>query len=214
MGGGLDSTLRIKRVPLERLKPSEWNPRVLRTERFRDLCRSIKADPDLLERRPILAQADGTIYAGNQRFRAVEHLGWSDVPAIVEDVSDKLARERSIRDNIAAGEWQDQELSELLTELQMSESDLETLGFEDWKLKGFLGEGVDDPAGEWRGMPEFEHEDQTADAAFTIRVFLKDAEDLTAFGQLLGKDLTDRKFVWFGKQPRGETYEVYDGPTP
>lgn len=60
----------------------------------------------------------------------------------------------------------------------------------------------------WRGMPEFEHEDQTADAAFTIRVFLRDADDLAAFGKLLGKDLTGHKFVWFSKQPRGEAYEA------
>jgi hypothetical protein len=70
---------------------------------------------------------------------------------------------------------------------------------------------ANDPDAEWRGMPEFEHEDQTADAAFIIRVFLKDEEDLAAFGRLLGKDLTGRKFVWFGKQPLGETYEAVDG---
>jgi hypothetical protein len=71
----------------------------------------------------------------------------------------------------------------------------------------------DDPAEHWQGMPEFEHEDQTADAAFIIRVFLKDADDLAAFGRLLGKDLAGRKFVWFSKQPLGTTYEAVDGPT-
>jgi len=74
--------------------------------------------------------------------------------------------------------------------------------------------GVDDPAAHWQGMPGFRHEDRTAGGAFIIRVFLKDAEDLAAFGRLLGKDLTGRKFVWFGKQPRGETYEAFDGPDP
>ena len=66
----------------------------------------------------------------------------------------------------------------------------------------------------WKGMPEFEHEDQTAQGAFTIRVFLKDADDLAALGRLLGKDLTGKKFVWFSKQPMGTTYEAYDGPEP
>jgi hypothetical protein len=67
-----------------------------------------------------------------------------------------------------------------------------------------------DPSAEWQGMPAFEHEDQTAQAAFTIRVFLKDSDDLAAFGRLLGKELTGRKFVWFSKQPHGNLYEVYD----
>ncbi len=71
---------------------------------------------------------------------------------------------------------------------------------------------VTDPAGEWVGMPEYEHADLTGEAAFTIRVFLKNAEDLAAFGRLLGKDLTGHKFVWFGKKPQGEIYEAVDGP--
>jgi hypothetical protein len=71
-------------------------------------------------------------------------------------------------------------------------------------------EGAQDPMEEWEGMPEYKHEDKTDEAAFTIRVFLRDTDDLAAFGRLIGKDLTGRKFVWFSKQPRGETYEVVD----
>ena len=69
---------------------------------------------------------------------------------------------------------------------------------------------ANDPNAEWQGMPEFEHEDKTGEAAFTIRVFLKDEEALKALGALLGKDLAGRKFVWFGKQPMGTTYEAFD----
>jgi hypothetical protein len=54
-------------VPLVALTPAPWNPRSIKDERFQNLCRSIEADPEFLWRRPILAQADGTIYAGNQR---------------------------------------------------------------------------------------------------------------------------------------------------
>lgn len=144
MGDGIT----VERVPLAALKPAPWNPRTLRDKRFRDLCRSIQADPDMLARRPILAQADGTIYAGNQRFRAVEHLGWCDVPAVVEDVPEQLAKERAIRDNLAAGEWQEQELSELLTALQIEGSDLTVLGFDDAQLEALVGEPNFEPTSE------------------------------------------------------------------
>lgn len=207
---GNSGPVSVERVPLARLKPAEWNPRLIRDSRFKDLCRSIEADPEFLWRRPILARSNGEIFAGNMRYRAVQHLGWESVPAIVEDVPDKLAKERAIRDNNAWGEWQEQDLSELLAELQIQESDLEALGFEPWKLNQLIGDGSDDPRAEWQGMPEFEHEDQTDDAAFTIRVFLKDADDLAALSQLLGKDLAGKKFVWFGKQPQGKTCDVYD----
>src|ERR1035437_7308755 len=71
----------------------------LKDDRFQNLCRSIEVDPEFLWRRPILAKADGTIYAGNMRFRAAQHLGFTEVPAIVEDISDQLAKERALRDN-------------------------------------------------------------------------------------------------------------------
>ena len=150
----------------------------------------------MLERRPILAQADGTIYAGNQRFRAVEHLGWSDVPAIVEDVSDQLARERSIRDNLAAGEWVDQDLAELLAELQINGSELEALGFELFRLNQLIGDGIDDPSAEWRGMPEFEHEDKTAYKS--LAVHFKDPAAVDRFADLVGQSITEQtRYLWY-----------------
>ncbi len=82
-------------VPLVALNPAAWNPRSIKDDRFQNLCRSIDADPAFLWRRPVLAQADVTIYAGNMRFRAAQHLGMTEIPAIVEDVPDRLARERA-----------------------------------------------------------------------------------------------------------------------
>jgi DNA modification methylase len=129
---------RLAATPISRLHPAPWNPRTLRDERFQNLCRSITADPEFLWRRPILAQADGTIYAGNMRFRAAEHLGFDTVPAIVEDISDQLAKERALRDNQQWGEWQADSLAALLWELRADGSDLELLGFDDRELQQLL----------------------------------------------------------------------------
>ena len=124
--------------PLSSLHPALWNPRTLKDERFQNLCKSITADPDFLWRRPILAQADGTIYAGNMRFRAAEHLGFETVPAIVEELSDQLAKERAIRDNQQWGEWEPDSLAALLWELRADDSDLALLGFDDRELQQLL----------------------------------------------------------------------------
>lgn len=117
-------------TPLDALHPAPWNPRTLKDYRFNQLCESLKADPDLMQRRPILAQADGTIYAGNMRWRAAKYLGWATVPAIVEDVPEQLARERALRDNNVFGEWQDDQLAEILYALGQQDTDLASLGFE------------------------------------------------------------------------------------
>ena len=138
-------------VPLERLKPAPWNPRTISTERFKNLCRSIEADPDLLKLRPVLAQADGTIYAGNMRYRAAEHLKKPAVWAELEDVSDQLAKERAIRDNQQWGEWQEDQLSEMLFELKEAGSPLDLLGIgqdEIDRLLESVGVGGDGELGE------------------------------------------------------------------
>lgn len=139
----------IALLPLAKLRPAAWNPRLIRDERFRNLCASIEADPDFLWRRPILAQADGTIYAGNMRYRAAEHLGMDAVPAIMEDIPDRLAKERALRDNAQWGEWVDADLTELLRSMAEDGSDMSLLGFDDDDLHNLLGDeatdGLTDP---------------------------------------------------------------------
>lgn len=138
-------------VPLERLKPAPWNPRLIKDERFKNLCRSIEADPELLKKRPVLAQADGTIYAGNMRYRAAQHLKYTEIWADVDDVPDQLARERALRDNGSWGEWQEDELAEILAGLQEAGADLDLLGFEHDEITRLLesaGIGGSEPLGE------------------------------------------------------------------
>src|SRR5947209_1183087 len=73
--------LSMPRVPLTKLHPAPWNPRTIKDERFKNLCRSLEADPEFMVLRPVLATKDGLIYAGNMRFRAAQHLGWTDIEA-------------------------------------------------------------------------------------------------------------------------------------
>ena len=128
-------------VPLVALTPAPWNPRTIKDERFQNLCRCIEADPEFLWRRPVLAQADGTIYAGNMRYRAAQHLGTLELSAIVEEVSDQLARERALCDNQQWGEWEEDDLAALLEGLKADGSDLDVLGFDERELQQ-RGEGV------------------------------------------------------------------------
>jgi DNA modification methylase len=138
-------------TPLSALRPAPWNPRLIRDERFQNLCRSISEDPEFLNLRPVLAMADGTIYAGNMRFRAAEHLGFATLPAILQDIPERLAKERALRDNQQWGEWQEDDLATLLHQLRMEGSDLDLLGFEERELQLLL-DGLATPV---HGDPEY-----------------------------------------------------------
>lgn len=133
------SAPKVADTPLAKLHPADWNPRTIRDERFKNLCASIQADPEFLWRRPILATADGTIYAGNMRYRAASHLGLKAVPAIVEDVPEKLAKERALRDNAQWGDWNDDQLAEMVYQMAADGSDVKLLGIEEDELARLLG---------------------------------------------------------------------------
>lgn len=139
----------VESVPLSRLKPAPWNPRLIRDERFRSLVRSLEADPEFMQLRPILATKDGTIYAGNMRYRAAAKAGWTEVPVIIDDIDELTAKARAVRDNNGWGEWQDEELAELLHGIGDAGIELGDLGFDDKELNRILGlaptEGLTDP---------------------------------------------------------------------
>lgn len=152
-------------TPLAVLKPAAWNPRSISPSQLRRLSRSLERDPALLWSRPILAMADGTIYAGNMRYRAaaalpatwrVEHFGADGVPAVLEDVSLELAKERAIRDNGSWGEWAEQDLAEILAGLRTEGVDLGLLGLgEDHveRLLSLVGLGQPSDDGEFDPTP-------------------------------------------------------------
>lgn len=121
----------MDRMPIKDLHLWDKNPRTIKDKRFHALCKSMTDDPSFLELRPVLATKDGRIYAGNMRYRAAKHLGWKDIPAIITDIPEKLARERAIKDNNEYGEWNNDELATLLDEMEKEGTDLSLLGLDD-----------------------------------------------------------------------------------
>jgi hypothetical protein len=211
----LDQRLETQRVPLSALKPAPWNPRLIRDARFKQLCRSLEADPDFLWERPGLATQDGTVYAGNMRYRAAEHLQWDSIPTRYADIPEQLAKERALRDNNQFGEWQDEELAELLYSLQQSGSAVEDLGFNSWQLESLLGSVTGDAVSpesvtsEWQGMPEFEQ--QNAMPQRTIYVHFADDAAVEDFSRLVGQRFTEKtKDIWYPEQkPQSRIHEQY-----
>lgn len=107
------------------------NPRTIKDKRFETLCKSMTDDPAFLELRPVLATKEGRIYAGNMRYRAAKHLGWTEIPAIITDIDEKLANERAIKDNNEYGDWNNDELATLLDEMEKQGTDISTLGLDE-----------------------------------------------------------------------------------
>lgn len=122
-----------QRIELARLELNDGqlaglprNPRYIKDEKFRELCRSVEQSPEFLEARPLLVYPlDGGKFitlCGNMRLRACRELGMDEAPCFVFPKSTPIEklREYAIKDNVPFGqtdwdvlrEWNAEELKE------------------------------------------------------------------------------------------------------
>lgn len=124
----------IQYIEIKNLNLLKSNPRKITNEEMQKLCDSIQNDPSFFRNRPVLVNEQNgeyNVYAGNQRVLAAKKLKWKDVPCIVEkDLDEKIIRERIIKDNKHAGDWDFDILANEweITELIEFGFDLEELG--------------------------------------------------------------------------------------
>lgn len=118
-------------MKLSELKLNERNPRQIKGAAFEKLKKSVKELPKMMRLRPIVIDADGVILGGNMRYRALQALGYSEIPNEWVKVADDLTEEEKqrfiIEDNVQFGEW-----------------DFDTL-FNDWDTELLKDWGVDLP---------------------------------------------------------------------
>ncbi|MDY0039817.1 MAG: DNA methyltransferase [Desulforhabdus sp.] len=131
----------IEHVPITELRKNPDNPRLIKGDQFKSLCKSLEESPELFEARPILVSPENghfKILGGNMRFQAAKTLKMTSVPVIVmAGLTEIQKRAIAIKDNGAWGEWDFHLLSTKWADLPLS----------DWGVpKGWLpaGEVVED----------------------------------------------------------------------
>jgi ParB-like chromosome segregation protein Spo0J len=67
-------------MKLTAIKANPNNPRTIKDAAFEKLCKSIQEFPKMMELRPIVTDDQGVILGGNMRLKALQHLGFKDVP--------------------------------------------------------------------------------------------------------------------------------------
>jgi hypothetical protein len=114
----------IQQVPIGEIKPNPNNPRIIKDSKYKQLVKSIKEFPEMLQLRPIVVNSEWIVLGGNQRLKACKDAGLLEVPVILaKDLSEDQQKEFVIKDNTSFGEWDWKELSAW-----------ENIPFEDWGL--------------------------------------------------------------------------------
>jgi len=123
--------MRIERIPVERIKPSPYNPRLDLQKgdpAYEKIRKSIE-EFQLVE--PLVwNERTGHLVGGNQRFKVLLEQGVTDVDVSVVDLDPVREKALCIALNKAQGSWDIPRLKDVLEELDTGAFDVEITGFD------------------------------------------------------------------------------------
>jgi hypothetical protein len=97
-------------MQLSALKINPANPRIIRDEKFKQLVESLLHFPKMMNLRPIITDDEGMILGGNMRLKALQELGYKEIPndwvKKAAELTEEEKREFIIKDNVGFGEWE------------------------------------------------------------------------------------------------------------
>tara|TARA_B100000768_G_scaffold49899_1_gene48691 strand:- start:6016 stop:6543 length:528 start_codon:yes stop_codon:yes gene_type:complete len=93
-------------VKINKVKPNENNPRLIKDSKFKKLVTSIKEFPEMLKLRPIVVNKDMIVLGGNMRLKACKEAGLKEVYILkADDLTEEQQKEFIVKDNVGFGEW-------------------------------------------------------------------------------------------------------------
>jgi ParB-like chromosome segregation protein Spo0J len=129
------TVMQIEHVDIESLRSDPANPRRISEAELEALTRSLRewgfVQPVLVRRE------ENTVIGGHQRLLAARRLGLKTVPVIFLDLSVEQARLLNVALNRISGEWDEELLARMLSDLQPL-ADLTLTGFDEDELDNLL----------------------------------------------------------------------------
>lgn len=96
-------------ITLIDIQPNPDNPRFIQDEKFDKLKASIEQFPKMMTLRPIVVDGSGMVLGGNMRLRALQELGYKEIPEEWVKCADELTEDEKrrfiITDNADFGQW-------------------------------------------------------------------------------------------------------------
>ena len=120
----------LKMLPVSILKPAEYNPRKKLKPGDKDYKKIKNSIEEFGFADSLVVNADMTIIGGHQRLAVALDLGFTEVPCAVVDVDKVREKALNIALNKITGEWDEQMLVDLLTDLKDADFNLGLTGFD------------------------------------------------------------------------------------
>jgi len=147
-------------IKISKIKSNPNNPRIIKDDKFKKLCKSISELPKMMELRPIVVDDNFVVQGGNMRLKALNELNYKEIPDSwvkqAKDFTEDELKEFIIKDNVGFGEWDWDDLA--------NNWDVEKL--EDW--------GLDIPNFKTEDEKEIEDISDKITSMYRIEVICKD----------------------------------------
>lgn len=135
--------MEIKIVPINDLKPADYNPREMTGEQYEQLKKSLEkfglVEPIVVNNHP---ERMNVVIGGHQRLRIAKDLGHTEIPVHYVSLDQEKEKELNVRLNKNVGQWDMDALAnnfdvEMLKDIGFTESELgmTDLGKDEDKLK-------------------------------------------------------------------------------
>lgn len=122
--------MNIQKIEITKLKPAEYNPRKdlkPEDEEYQKIKRSIIEFGYVA---PVIVNSDMTVIGGHQRLKVLKHLGYDEIECVILDITKTEEKALNIALNKISGEWDEEKLEKLLSELKSEDIDISVTGFD------------------------------------------------------------------------------------
>lgn len=125
--------IKIEYVPVEKLKPAKYNPRIMPEEEMKNLKRNI-LEFGMVD--PIVVNSDMTIIGGHQRLKACTEIGMESVPVVVLEMDKDQEIALNISLNKIKGRWDRDSLADIIKKIKKKYQPM--LGFQKANLEAIM----------------------------------------------------------------------------
>lgn len=133
----------IQKIKIENLKIADYNPRKDLKPEDEEYQKIKKSLVEFGYVAPVIVNADMTVIGGHQRLKVLKELGYTEIECNVVDLDKDKEKALNIALNKISGEWDNDKLEELLTELRETDIDMDITGFSKEELNDIFNDILD-----------------------------------------------------------------------
>lgn len=132
--------MKIEKIKIEKLKPAEYNPRKDLKPEDEEYQKIKKSITEFGYVAPVIVNSNMTVIGGHQRLKILKELGYIDVECVIVDLDSNKEKALNIALNKISGDWDNDKLEELLSELKQTDIDMDVTGFSFDEVENILKE--------------------------------------------------------------------------